>query len=296
MLSIVIPAYNEEQRLPRTLRAVAAYVARGRRRAEIIVVDDGSTDGTSAVTLALASTVPAVRLIRLARNGGKGLAVRTGVVNAAGQTILFCDADGATPIEELSRLETGLAAGADVAIGSRGLRSVETRVTRRLSRHLAGRTFHQLVKRLAVPDIVDTQCGFKLFRAAAAHSLFARSRMDGFSFDVEILLLARRLGYRAVEVPVNWTHQPGSRINVVLDGLRMARDVFRIRANAVRGLYDGEMIPAPGVVERLQTIASAGRWIPGSQQQAERPRSTSMRGFHSVSTPLTPPMLLMIYC
>jgi dolichyl-phosphate beta-glucosyltransferase len=232
-LSLVIPAYNEATRLPSTLAEVAAFLAADSRPAEVIVVDDGSRDATSAVVRSLATTMPALHLIRLPQNRGKGYAVRTGVVNATGARVLFCDADGSTPMAELARLEAAVDAGADVAIGSRALADPETTVERKLIRHVLGRTFHQLVKRLAVPGIADTQCGFKLFTEEAAQDLFSRIRMDGFSFDVELLLLARRCGYRIAEVPVNWTHQPGSKVRVVRDGLRMARDVFRIRATTL---------------------------------------------------------------
>ena len=237
-LSVIIPAYNECARLPQTLRGVLDFLARGSRSAEVIVVDDGSTDSTSIGVLRLAAADPRVRLIRLPQNCGKGYAVRTGVVNAGGDRILFADADGATPIEELARLEAALDAGADIAIGSRALASAEVRVEAHPLRRVIGRTFHQLVRRLTVRGIADTQCGFKLFTSPVAHELFSRMRMGGFSFDVELLLMAQRRGYRIAEVPVNWRHQPGSRVNVVTDGLRMARDLFRIRANALRGLYD----------------------------------------------------------
>lgn len=237
-LSIIIPAFNEEARLAPTVRgAVAALRARG-VSGEVIVVDDGSRDGTSALVQRLAAEFPEVRLVRLAANHGKGYAVRSGMLNATGELALFADADGATPWDQLSRLEAAMAAGADVAIGSRALASAETKVEARWYRRLVGRTFHRFVELLAVRGFRDTQCGFKLFRGAVAHDLFARMRMDGFSFDVEVLLMAQRGGHRVVEVPVNWVHQPGSRVNLVRDSLRMARDLFVIRANALRGEYD----------------------------------------------------------
>lgn len=237
-LSIIVPAYNEAERLPATLRAMRAFLDETGRSAEVIVVDDGSTDATSAVVRDMAAADDRLNLIRLPQNRGKGYAVRTGVVNAAGQRVLFADADGATPIEELARLESHLDAGAKVAIGSRGIKDDTVTVRAKINRRLAGRIFHQLVRRLTVSGFVDTQCGFKLFEAPVAQELFSRMRMDGFSFDVEVLLMAERRGYRVDEVPVNWTHQPGSKINVVTDGLRMASDLFRIRAYALRGLYD----------------------------------------------------------
>jgi dolichyl-phosphate beta-glucosyltransferase len=244
-LSIVIPAFNEGDRLPATLRALTAFLDEDGRRVEVIVVDDGSRDDTSAQVRQFEAVDSRIRLIRLPQNRGKGYAVRTGVVNAAGAMVLFADADGATPFEELGRLEAEIGAGARVAIASRGVRSRTTHVTARLYRRVLGRLFHAVVRLFAVRGIVDTQCGFKLFDADAAHDLFSRMRMSGFSFDVEVLLMAMRSGYRVAEVPVNWTHQPGSKVRVLRDGLLMARDVLRIRANALAGVYDEPHIALP---------------------------------------------------
>jgi dolichyl-phosphate beta-glucosyltransferase len=177
----------------------------------------------------LAATYPELRLIRLADNRGKGYAVRTGIVNSRGNQILFADADGATPIAELERLEAAIAAGADVASGSRAAHASDDTVDARPLRRFMGRTFHRLVEGLTVRGILDTQCGFKLFRGPVAHALFSRMRMSGFSFDVEVLMMAQGQGYRITEVPVNWTHQPGSKVNLVSDSARMAWDLFTIR-------------------------------------------------------------------
>jgi len=237
-LTVVFPAYNEEDRLERTLREAAEYLAARALAAEVIVVDDGSRDGTSALVRRLGRELDLpVRLIRLPRNRGKGYAVRTGVVNAQGRLVLFADADGATPMAELERLEAALDSGADVAIGSRALQGSGTRVDARAYRRLIGRAFHFMVQLLAVKGFKDTQCGFKLFRAEAADELFSRMRMDGFSFDVEVLMLAQRSGYRIAEVPINWTHQPGSRVNLVVDSLRMAYDLLVIRSHILGGRY-----------------------------------------------------------
>ncbi|MEO6058113.1 MAG: dolichyl-phosphate beta-glucosyltransferase, partial [Gemmatimonadales bacterium] len=195
-LTMVIPAYNEESRLEPTLRSYLGYCRTAQRSAELIVVDDGSEDDTSQVVEQLAEEYPELRLIRLAENQGKGYAVRSGVVNARGKLVLFADADGATPIGELARLEEALAAGADVAIGSRALDGTGVRVKARLYRRVIGRAFHSLVEALTVRGIRDTQCGFKLFRGTVAHDLFARMRMRRFSFDVEVLMMAQRQGYR----------------------------------------------------------------------------------------------------
>ena len=237
-LSIVIPAYNEESRIEPTIRDMVAYCRGAGRTFELILVDDGSRDGTSTVGRKLAEEFPELRLIRLAANHGKGYAVRAGVVNAIGSLVLFADADGATPIAEIERLENALHEGADLAVGSRALRASGVRVHAKLYRHLIGRTFHFLVEWLADGGVKDTQCGFKLFRSRAAQDLFSRMRMNGFSFDVEVLVMARQRGYRVAEVPVNWTHQPGSKVRLTLDSLRMAADLIRIRAHCLSGEYE----------------------------------------------------------
>ena len=255
-LSIIIPAFNEGSRLPATLDALLAFLDRDARRTEVIVVDDGSRDDTSAQVRRFESRDQRVRLIRLPQNRGKGYAVRTGIVNSAGSLVLFADADGATPFEELARLETHVRAGARVAIGSRGVPDRATRVQARLYRRVLGRLFHAVVRLFAVHGISDTQCGFKLFDAEVAHDLFSRMRMTGFSFDVEVLLMAIRSGYRVAEVPVNWTHQPGSKVRVLRDGLIMARDVLRSRANALAGVYDEPHIALPTVGAPSGTTAS----------------------------------------
>jgi dolichyl-phosphate beta-glucosyltransferase len=237
-LSIIIPAYNEESRIAPTVRDIVGYCRSGQRAFEVILVDDGSRDGTTAVARVLSQEFPELRVIRLAANHGKGYAVRSGVVNAIGRLVLFADADGATPIEEIERLESALDSGVDIAVGSRAFRGTGVQVHAKLYRHLIGRTFHLLVEWLADGGVKDTQCGFKLFRSAVAQDLFSRMRMNGFSFDVEVLVMARRRGYRVSEVPVNWTHQPGSKVRLTLDSFRMAADLIRIRAYCLRGEYE----------------------------------------------------------
>jgi dolichyl-phosphate beta-glucosyltransferase len=237
-LSIVIPAYNEEPRLEPTVRGAVDYFRSEGRAFELIVVDDGSRDGTSALVRRLSDELPEVRLIRLAANHGKGYAVRSGVVNARGRAILFADADGATPFAEFQRLEAALDAGADLAIGSRALPAQGVKVKAKLYRHIIGRVFHALVEALTIRDVKDTQCGFKLFRGPVAHDLFSRMRMNGYSFDVEVLVMAQRRGYRLAEVPVNWCHQPGSKVRLTVDSLQMAADLVRIRILRMRGEYE----------------------------------------------------------
>lgn len=240
-LSIVVPAFNEAGRIVPTLREMLAALTQADRWGEVIVVDDGSTDGTAAVALALTAEDTRVRLIRLPDNQGKGYAVRTGVANARGDRVLFADADGATPIGELARLDAALDEGADVAIGSRALAARDVTVATHPARRIAGRIFHQLVRAAGVRGIADTQCGFKLFTARAASDLFPRLRLTGYAFDVELMLAAQRREMRIAEVPVNWTHQAGSKVHVVQDGLRMARDVIRIRSYAVSGGYNSQL-------------------------------------------------------
>jgi len=269
-VSVVIPAYNEEARIGPTLREAVEYFRERGSACELIVVDDGSRDQTAGLVRRLSERFREVRLIRLPENRGKGYAVRVGVANSHGERVLFMDADGATPMAEIERLEDALGSGADMAIGSRALRGEGVTVRARLLRRLVGRVFHALVTLLTVRGFRDTQCGFKLFESAVAHDLFSRARMNGFSFDVELLLMARRGGYRVSEVPVNWTHKPGSRINLALDSLRMARDLCAIRIRALRGGYDAaqgdqagsgggcEEQPREGAVDRA-TVPQSGR-------------------------------------
>ncbi len=243
-LTVVIPAYNEAARITPTLRAIVACLRAWDRDFEVLVVDDGSRDETSAVVEGLRSELRELRLIRLAQNQGKGYAVRTGVLNSRRDLILMCDADLATPIEELARLQSVVASGADVAIGSRELSAAGVTVEARWYRRVMGRTFHLVVELLTVQGYRDTQCGFKLFRGSVAQDLFTRMRMAGFSFDVELLVMARRRHYRVEEIPVNWVHQPGSRVNLVTDSLRMLVDLVRIRRNCLRGSYDAPHVAA----------------------------------------------------
>jgi dolichyl-phosphate beta-glucosyltransferase len=228
-LSVVVPAYNEARRIAPTLLSALLYLRERGAPFEILVVDDGSRDDTGRVVEEFATEHPEVRLLSLPRNTGKGAAVRAGARAAEGAWILVDDADGATPVVELERLVAAAARGADVAIGSRALAAPDVGVERRLVRAVTGRIFAFLVNALAVPGIADTQCGFKLFRRDAAAFVFGRQRLDGFAFDVELLYLARRGGYRIEEVPVNWMNVEGSKVGLG-PGLRAFADVARIRA------------------------------------------------------------------
>jgi dolichyl-phosphate beta-glucosyltransferase len=235
LISLVIPAYNEESRLPTALDRVSAYLARRGGRHEVIVVVNGSTDRTVEVARAAAARDPAIRVIDTPRRG-KGHAVRLGVLDAKGDVILFCDADLSTPIAEAVGLTDHLDGRYEVAIATReGLGS--RRVGEPYLRHLMGRVFNALVRAVAVPGIHDTQCGFKAFTAAAARDIFRRQTIDGFGFDVELLYLARRRGYKIREVPVTWVYAATSRVDPLRDTLRMIGDVVRVRLNAARGRY-----------------------------------------------------------
>ena len=196
---------------------------------EIIVVDDGSSDETIEVVSKFERVRPQVRSIRLPKNAGKGHAVRLGMLNAKGDRLLFADADGATPIIEAERLIAALDEGADIAIGSRAMLSKDTSVKTVWYSKLLGRSFNFVVNVMVLPGIADTQCGFKLFTKDAANFIFSRQTADRFSFDVEILYIAQRAGFKIKEVPVNWENIPGSKVNLVFDALKMFRDVFRFR-------------------------------------------------------------------
>ncbi|OGK92884.1 MAG: glycosyl transferase family 2 [Candidatus Rokubacteria bacterium GWC2_70_24] len=227
--SVVIPAYNEAMRLPAYLKEVVAYFDGRDQSYEVVVVDDGSRDATADCVRELARLHPSVRLHALPENRGKGCAVRTGMTVASGALRLMADADGATPIVEVKRLEAAMQAGADLAVGSRALPDPSVVVRARTHRKLSGQVWSRLVRALGVSGVVDTQCGFKLFRGPVADDLFRPLRTEGFGFDVELLLLARRRGYRIVEVPINWTDQPGSKVGVLKDGPRMLAQIVAAR-------------------------------------------------------------------
>lgn len=236
-LSVIIPAYNEEKRLPAYLREIITYFDGRGETYEVIVVDDGSQDGTAREVERLRESAPSVHLIKLVENQGKGCAVRTGMLAARGTLRLFTDADGATPIQELERLERSLAEGADIAVGSRTARDPTRTVQAQTLRKMIGSIFNITVRCSGVTGITDTQCGFKLFRAPVARVLFSTLRCHGFSFDVELLFLSQRWKYRIVEVPVHWTDQAGSKVRLVRDGLRMLYDIWTVRRNYRRGFY-----------------------------------------------------------
>jgi dolichyl-phosphate beta-glucosyltransferase len=238
-LSIVVPAFNEEQRLPRALLEILEYFKhRPSLRYEVLVVDDGSSDATGKVVQHFAEISPKFKLLTYPKNRGKGFAVRFGVINSRGARILFADADGATPIEEIARLEAALDQGAQIAIGSRALYSRDTAVSTVWYRKYIGRVFNGIVNVLLLPGIADTQCGFKMFTREVAFPIFRTQRAERFSFDAEVLFLARKGGCRIAEVPINWTNIPGSKVNLMQDSFLMFRDLLKFRLRDIFGGYD----------------------------------------------------------
>lgn len=227
-LSIVIPAYNEATRLGPTLERVFEWLEAEGLDAEVLVVDDGSRDDTAGLVRSYCARFEALQLLQYGGNRGKGYAVGYGVVRARGAHVLFSDADLSTPIEEYLTLAAALE-GADVVIGSRAVKGSSLEKRQPLYRELMGRSFNLAVRAAVMGDFHDTQCGFKLFTAAAARQCFARRRLDGFAFDVEILYIARKLGLRTVEVPVHWQHFEASRVDPIKDSARMLVDLMRIR-------------------------------------------------------------------
>jgi len=232
-LSIVIPAYNEAERIGATLERIGAWLDEQGRAAEIVVVDDGSQDATCDVVREHAARDARLRLAENGSNRGKGYSVAHGVREARGEWVLFSDADLSTPIEELLKLETALG-DAPIAIGSRALPDSDLKKRQPFYREMMGRTFNLLVQTLVFPGIQDTQCGIKLFRADVAKQLFEIRTLDGFAFDVEVLFLARREGYSVQEIPVVWINDEASRVDPIRHSLRMFGDIMRIRGRHKR--------------------------------------------------------------
>jgi dolichyl-phosphate beta-glucosyltransferase len=228
-LSVVVPAYNEEVRLLPTLERLHEYYEAQNYPYDVIVVSDGSTDETNSVVQSFASNHPKFKLLSYEKNRGKGYAVRTGMLAAEGDLILFCDADMATPQEETEKLLKHMHDGADVAIGSRPLKESKLEKHQPFLREMLGRASNQLIQILAVRGIHDTQCGFKMFTKKSCQDIFSRCKLHGFSFDFEALMIARDLGYRIDEVPIRWFHQEGSKVVFWRDYPRALRDLVGLR-------------------------------------------------------------------
>lgn len=226
-VSFIIPAYNEAERIGRSLDKAIAYFAERDYTWEILVVDDGSLDATQEIVERFSDR--GVRLLRQPRNAGKGAAVRRGMLEASGRYRIFSDADFSTPVEETARALEHLRRY-DVAIGSRAVDRSYVKVHQPWYRETMGKIFNLLVQMVAVSGIKDTQCGFKGFRAAAAEDIFSRTKIDGFSFDVEALFIARKLGYSIKEFPVEWRNDARSTLNPITDSINMFRELLKVRA------------------------------------------------------------------
>jgi dolichyl-phosphate beta-glucosyltransferase len=244
--SFVIPAYNESVRIRPTLHALSRYAQEQNWDVEVLVVDDGSNDDTAQIVREYGSTHPQVLLVENPGNRGKGYSVRNGMLHARGDICLFMDADLSSPMTEAQKLFDAIGQGADIAIGSRWLRTELQTERQPLYRQLFGRIFNLALRIILGLSFADTQCGFKAFRRDAAQRIFPLQKIERWGFDPEILFLAQRAGLRVEEVPVLWAHSEGTRLHPFRDGLRMFAEVLRIRWNAVTGEYAPAPLPSPG--------------------------------------------------
>ena len=235
--SIVIPAYNERARIIATLESVIRTVRAEGWNAEVIVVNDGSTDETVDLVLEFAKKAPEVRLMQNPRNSGKGYSVRSGVLHAQGEIVMFTDADLSAPIDEASRLFEAIEQGADIAIGSRWLETSRQTHRQPLYRQFFGRCFNALTRMVMRLPYADTQCGFKAFTRSAAQTVFQLQTIERWGFDPEILFIARKRGFRVREVPVSWAHDARTRISYLRDGMQMLKELAIVRWNALLGRY-----------------------------------------------------------
>ncbi|HWZ23822.1 MAG TPA: dolichyl-phosphate beta-glucosyltransferase [Verrucomicrobiae bacterium] len=236
-LSIIIPSYNEEARLPGTLQRIAEYLPTLKLRTEVLVVDDGSTDRTAAVAESFHGKLTGLRVLSNGTNRGKGYSVRHGMLEAQGDMVLFTDADLSAPIEEAEKLLSPLNNGYDVAIGSRAMDRSLISTRQSIFRETAGIIFNKIVRMVLRLPFVDTQCGFKAFRRERCRIIFEQQRIEGFGFDPELLYLARHYGLQAIEIPVRWGHSEATKVNMLGDSLKMFGDIFTIRWNAMSGRY-----------------------------------------------------------
>lgn len=241
--SIVIPAYNESQRIAASLDKVLAYISQQHWVAEVLVVNDGSRDNTAEIVREYVKNHPVVRLIENPGNRGKGYSVRNGMLQAQGDLLLFSDADLSSPIYEAEKLFIEIRKGADMAIGSRWLQRELQTERQPLYRQLFGRIFNVLLRMLLGVKFKDTQCGFKAFNRKAAQELFSRQRIERWSFDPELIFLSGKLGLKVVEVPVEWAHDDRSKINPVVDGMKMFAELVKIRWADLTGKYNRGATP-----------------------------------------------------
>ena len=230
-LSVVVPVYNEERNIRETLRRIEVFLSLKDISWEVIVVSDGSWDKTVEIVEEIQRSKPhlPLKFIRSDTNRGKGYTSRRGMLEACGRYVLLTDADLSAPIKEADRLTAALEKGVDVAIGSRATGDKDCDIRQSVKRHISGRIFNFFVQRLVLPGIKDSQCGFKCFTHEAAQKLFSAQKLEGFSFDVEVLYLARKSGYRIAEVPVMWSQGPDSRVSLFRDSILMLRDLFKIK-------------------------------------------------------------------
>ncbi len=244
-VSVIIPAYNEEQRLAPTLERIHHFLAAGPLTWEIVVVDDGSKDGTVALARRMAEDIPHLRVVVQPRNRGKGAAVRAGMLAARGRIRVMCDADCSMPPEEMPKLLARIASGeAEIAIGSRYCAGAAVAKKQPLYRRIWSRLANRVIQQTLVPGVLDTQCGFKAFTDEAAIDLFSRARIDGWAFDLEILALARRRAWGIAEVAVSWHDDERSRINPLSDMWKVIKEAITIRRNLRRGVYGELAAPA----------------------------------------------------
>lgn len=236
--SIVIPAFNESARILATLQSIVSCIRQHGWSAEVVVVDDGSRDNTADVVRAFAATAPEVRLLQNPGNRGKGYSVRSGLLQSFGEVVMFTDADLSAPIEEAEGLFAAIAAGADIAIGSRWLERGRQTHRQPLYRQFFGRCFNAVTRAVMNLPFADTQCGFKAFTRAAAQTVFQLQTIERWGFDPEILFIAIKRGYRITEVPVSWAHDERTRISYLKDGLKMLQEIAIVRWNALLGRYN----------------------------------------------------------
>ena len=241
--SIVIPAFNESARIPATLGEVVDCIRARQWSAEVIVVDDGSRDSTAELVRRFAAGAPEVRLVRNPGNRGKGYSVRSGVLQALGDIVMFTDADLSAPMEEAEGLFAAIADGSDIAIGSRWLERNRQSIRQPVYRQILGRCFNGVTRAVMGLPFADTQCGFKAFTRAAAQTVFQLQTIERWGFDPEILFIALKRGFRVDEVPVSWAHDQRSKISYLRDGMRMLADIATVRWNALLGRYGREVVP-----------------------------------------------------